>query len=103
MLYPVYVLGRRSGFLYSSIVVMALAAYTFNLLTDPIAKFVFIVRFGKVVTVKTDATNGLAILLEANGIGLGCGQHRANDLAAVLHARVGRPPGRYLFLAMEVA
>ena len=65
-----------------------------------IAKLVFIVRLGKVVAVKTDATNGLAILLEANGIGLGCGQHRANDLAAVLHARMRRPSGRWAYLGV---
>ena len=65
-------------------------------LSDPIAKLIFIVRFGKVVAMKSDAADGLAALLEVHSKGVGRRQHRANDLAAVFHARVGRPPGETL-------
>ena len=68
--------------------------------TNPIAKLVFIVLLCKVVSVKSNAADWFAILFQTNSIGLGRGQHRANDLAAVLHARVRRPSGRWAYLGV---
>ena len=69
-------------------------------LADPITKLVFIVELGKVGAVKADATDWFTALAQANGISLGRGQNRANDLAAVLHARVGRPPCWWAYLGI---
>ena len=70
-------------------------------LADPIAKLVFIVRFGKVVAMKADTADGLPRLLETNGIGLGRGQHRTNDITAIVHTRMRRPSGRWAYLGVS--
>ena len=62
--------------------------------------FVFVVSLGKVVAVKTDAADRLAILFQAHGKGIGRGQNRSNDLTAVLHTRVRRPSGRWAYIGV---
>ncbi len=69
-------------------------------LANPIAELVFVVSLGKVVAVKTDAADRLAILFQAHGKGIGRGQNRSNDLTAVLHTRVRRPSGRWAYIGV---
>ena len=40
---------------------------------DPITKLVFIVCFSKIVAMKADTTNGLAVLFQTHGKGIGSG------------------------------
>lgn len=62
--------------------------------------YVFVIILGEIVAMKADTANGLAVLFQTHGKGIGSGQHRANDLAAVLHARMGRPPCRWAYLGV---
>ena len=55
---------------------------------------------GEIVAMKADAADRLAVLFQTHGIGLGRGQNRANDLAAVIHTRVRWPSCRWAYLGI---
>ncbi len=68
--------------------------------TYPVSKLVFVGKFRKIGTVKSNTADRLAVFLQANRICFGSGKYIADDLTAVLNACVGLPSRRRTYLGI---